>query len=268
MDLTTTVAALLAVLLYFTTTVRQVLGLARQTPMRRSHLLAITAIAALAHAVAITGLLFTSEGLHLGLFRVAALVTFTTLTLVLLLGLTRPLENLLVVGSPLAGSTLLLALLFDSGFQPIAAPAPGFTLHVIVAILAYAVLAMAVCQALITGWQEQQLRQHRRFAVLGSLPPLQTMERLLFELLWVGLGLLTLAIASGVYFLDDLFEQRVVHHTVLSSSSWIVFAILLMGRYRLGWRGRTAIRWTLAGFALLMLAYFGSKLVIEVILGP
>ncbi|MCH2098925.1 MAG: cytochrome c biogenesis protein CcsA, partial [Pseudomonadales bacterium] len=72
--------------------------------------------------------------------------------------------------------------------------------------------------------------------------------------------------ASGFLFLEDMFAQRVAHHTVLSIASWLVFAILLAGRWRLGWRGRTAIRWTLAGFTMLMLAYFGSKLVIEVIL--
>ena len=68
-------------------------------------------------------------------------------------------------------------------------------------------------------------------------------------------------------FLEDLFAQQVVHHTVLSIASWVVFAILLLGRHRLGWRGRTAIRWTLSGFFLLVLAYFGSKVVLEVILG-
>lgn len=265
--MTTAISGLLALCLYLAGTGLQVHALRQESPSPRRRLIGITFAGALVHAVAVAGLLLTPEGLDLGLFRVAALVSLAAICLILAFTLTRPLENLFVVMLPFAALTLAAALAFESTFDPIPAPAPGFVIHVVLAILAYAVLALAVCQALVTGWQERQLRRHRSFALLGTLPPLQTMERLLFEILWVGLGLLTLAIASGLYFLEDLFEQRVVHHTVLSSSSWIVFAILLLGRYRLGWRGRTAIRWTLTGFALLMLAYFGSKLVIEVILG-
>jgi ABC-type uncharacterized transport system permease subunit len=98
------------------------------------------------------------------------------------------------------------------------------------------------------------------------LPPLQVMENLLFELLWVGLVLLSIAIATGLFFLDDMFEQHVVHHSVLSMSSWLVFAVLLWGRYTLGWRGTTAVRWTIVGFLILALAYFGSKAVVELLL--
>ncbi|MCC5873576.1 MAG: cytochrome c biogenesis protein CcsA [Gammaproteobacteria bacterium] len=263
----TALTAIAAIGIYLVASGMQVVGLYRREPAPRPLLLALTGAAAIAHAFAVSGLLITPEGLNLGLFRVATLVALASVLLILALAISRPLENMLVVVMPLALLTLLGALLFDSAFEPIPAPDPGFAAHVILAILAYAVLAMAVGQALVTGWQERQLRQRRAAAVLGNMPPLQTMERVLFELLWVGLVLLTLAMGTGFYFLDNLFEQRVVHHTVLSMSSWMVFAVLLWGRYRLGWRGRTAIRWTLAGFVLLMLAYFGSKLVIEVILG-
>ncbi len=267
MTLVTALTGALALVIYLVATCMQVAGLARREPASRPLLLMLTAAAAIVHGIAVSGLLVTPEGLNLGLFRVATLVALTSVLLILALAISRPIENLFVVILPLAIVTLAAALLLDTGFQPIAAPDVGFSLHVILAILAYAVLAMAVCQALVTGWQEQRLRKHRAALILGNLPPLQTMERVLFELLWVGLALLTLTIASGLYFLEDIFEQRVVHHTVLSMSSWVVFAILLWGRYRLGWRGQTAIRWTLAGFALLLLAYFGSKLVIEIILG-
>ncbi|TVS13514.1 MAG: hypothetical protein EA417_16185 [Gammaproteobacteria bacterium] len=266
MSMITALSGVFALGTYLAAAVIQINGLARREPAARPLLLVLTAAAAIAHAVAASSLLVTPEGLHLGLFRVASLVTLTTVLLVLALAISRPIENLFVVTVPLAIMTLAGSLLLDTGFEPIPSPEVGFSVHVILAILAYAVLAMAVCQALVTGWQERQLRNRRAFAVLGNLPPLQTMERVLFELLWVGLTLLTLTIASGLYFLDDIFEQRVVHHTLLSMSSWVVFAILLWGRYRLGWRGRTAIRWTLAGFGLLLLAYFGSKLVIEIIL--
>lgn len=92
------------------------------------------------------------------------------------------------------------------------------------------------------------------------------MERMLFELLWMGLALLTIAIVSGAVFVDNLFAQHLVHKTVLTIAAWLLFATLLWGHYRLGWRSKTAVRLTLAGFALLMLAFFGSKLVLELIL--
>jgi ABC-type uncharacterized transport system permease subunit len=93
------------------------------------------------------------------------------------------------------------------------------------------------------------------------------MEGLMFEMIGIGFALLTLALLTGVLFLEDIFAQHLVHKTVLSICAWGVFAILLWGRWRFGWRGRTAIRWTVGGFVFLMLAYFGSKLVLELILG-
>ena len=92
------------------------------------------------------------------------------------------------------------------------------------------------------------------------------METMLFEILWVGLILLTLAIGSGMLFLEDIFAQHLVHKTVLTICAWALFATLLWGRHQLGWRSQTAVRFTLAGFLVLMLGYFGSKLVLEVIL--
>ena len=92
------------------------------------------------------------------------------------------------------------------------------------------------------------------------------METLLFELIWVGLALLTLAIGSGIIYLDDIFAQHLVHKSTLSIAAWLIFAMLLWGRHQWGWRSQTAVRWTLGGFATLMLGYFGSKLVLELIL--
>ncbi len=102
--------------------------------------------------------------------------------------------------------------------------------------------------------------------LIKHFPPLQSMESLLFSFLWAGWLLLSLSLISGWLFLDNLFAQHVVHKTLLSCTAWLVFGILLWGRHQLGWRGHKAIRWTIAGFFLLMLAYFGSKLVREFIL--
>ncbi|MDP6264478.1 MAG: cytochrome c biogenesis protein CcsA, partial [Pseudomonadales bacterium] len=120
--------------------------------------------------------------------------------------------------------------------------------------------------ALLLAFENRQLKRKGSFSLLKALPPLQTMESLLFELLWVGLIILTLSILTGFLYLEDMFAQHIVHHTLITLASWVVFVILLWGRHQLGWRGRTAIGWTLSGFGLLALGYFGSKLVAEIIL--
>jgi ABC-type uncharacterized transport system permease subunit len=103
----------------------------------------------------------------------------------------------------------------------------------------------------------------------ASLPPLMTLEALLFRIITLGFVLLSLTLGSGFVFSEELFGQaaRFNHKTVFGVISWIIFAALLVGRHGWGWRGRTALRWTLAGFAALLLAYVGSMFVLEVVLG-
>ncbi|MDX1799710.1 MAG: cytochrome c biogenesis protein CcsA, partial [Marinobacter sp.] len=113
--------------------------------------------------------------------------------------------------------------------------------------------------------QNRQLKQNYNSLLVRNLPPLQTMESLLFELVWAGVILLVLAITTGALFVNDLFAQHLVHKTVFSLVSLVVFVALLIGRYTQGWRGITASRWTLAGCLLLMIGFYGSKFVLELI---
>jgi ABC-type uncharacterized transport system permease subunit len=94
------------------------------------------------------------------------------------------------------------------------------------------------------------------------------MEKILFRIIWTGFLLLTMTLLSGIIFSQEVFGQSVTfsHKTLFGFISWGVFAALLIGRQFYGWRGRTAIRWTLAGFIILLLAYIGSKFVLEIIL--
>ena len=139
-------------------------------------------------------------------------------------------------------------------------------LHVLLSILSSGLLTLAVVQAATLAAQDRLLHAHRNHPLQNRLPSLQTMETLLFGLLGVGFFLLSLTLVSGLLFIDDLLAQHLAHKTVLSICAWAVLGTLLAGRWRFGWRGRTAIRWTFAGYAILMLAYFGSKLVLEVLL--
>jgi ABC-type uncharacterized transport system permease subunit len=108
----------------------------------------------------------------------------------------------------------------------------------------------------------------RRLADLPSaLPPLDALEKVMFRLIGTGFIFLTLALVTGFVFVTNLFEQHLIHKTVLSLVAWVIFGTLLVGRIRYGWRGRFAVLLTLSGFGFLVLAYFGSKFVLETLLG-
>lgn len=139
-------------------------------------------------------------------------------------------------------------------------------LHVVIALSAYALLSIAALQALAVAWQERSLRRKRFSLMLRALPPLSAMEELLFQYIVAGFALLTLTILSGALFIENLLAQHLVHKTVLTVFAWLVFGMLIFGRWRFGWRGRTAVRWTLIGMGVLLLAFFGSKFVLEVLL--
>ncbi len=139
-------------------------------------------------------------------------------------------------------------------------------MHVITSLLAWSLFAIASVQAILLWIQDKHLHNRQPGGFIKALPPLQTMESLLFELIVAGMILLTISLASGFLYLHDMFAQHLVHKTILSTIAWILFAILIWGRYRYGWRGQIALRWTLIGVFVLGLAYFGSKAVVELII--
>lgn len=143
-----------------------------------------------------------------------------------------------------------------------------FRLHLVLAMLAYSLFTIAILHALLMAVAERRLRW-RGADVASPLPPLLTLERLLFRLIGAAFALLTLTLATGFAFSETLFGRamRFDHKTVFALLSWLTFGGLLAGRALYGWRGRTALRWTLSGFVLLILAYVGSRFVLEVILG-
>ncbi len=256
-------AAILAIAAYAVTTFLQWRALSSRPIGSPVLLWSVVACALLLHGIVVLQQLHTPSGWNLGIFSVASTVNWLAVLLVAIFATRLPIANLLLLTCPLALLALLASIVLDGGRPAALDLEPE---HIIPSLLAYSVLFIAACQAVLLAIQEHRLRTTKSLFGLRLLPPLQAMENLLFELLWLGLVLLTIAIVTGLLFLDNMFEQRVVHHAVLSMSSWLVFAILLWGRYTLGWRGTTAIRWTLAGFVTLALAYFGSKAVIELLL--
>jgi ABC-type uncharacterized transport system permease subunit len=259
-------ASIVACLLYLSVAVLQYRSVRRKDSLPRPLLIAAAGLAIGLHGISAWLAVQTPEGINLGIFKISSLI-FWIINLAFVISLLwRPLENLLIVLFPLAGLAVLISALAPGNASPLEAIAPGLLLHIGSSVLAYAILTIAACQAAAVSAQDYQLRHRHTVGLVQMLPPLELMESMLFEIIWIGLILLTLSIGSGMVFLDDMFAQHLVHKTVLSIFAWWLFAILLWGHHKLGWRSQTATRFTLAGFALLMLAYFGSKLVLEVIL--
>src|SRR3989344_3914141 len=214
----------------------------------------------------LTGLMLPLSPSLLATLAAASLIAVAVSALTLLACSRIPVENLLLLLFPLGALTVLLAQFAPAGTVQIIDEEPGILAHILLSILAYGMFTIAVFQSLLLLLQDHQLKHKHPSGLIKNFPPLQTMESLLFGFLWAGWGLLSLSLLSGALFISDLFAQHLAHKTILSCFAWVVFAVLLWGRHQLGWRGHKAIRWTLAGFCLLMLAYFGSKLVREFIL--
>lgn len=256
----------LAIAIYLVAAAYLALRLKQGREPGRRWLLIAVALALVIHGAGVHQLIALPNALELGFFRVSSLL-FWVINLVVLLSCARkPLHNLFILLLPLSALGVLASLVGSGAGHPITLDY-ALASHVLLSILAYSLLTIATLQAVLLAWQNHQLKHHHPSGRVRLLPPLQTMEALLFEVLWAGHILLTLSIVSGMMFLDDLFAQHLAHKTVFSIAAWVIYSVLLWGRHQLGWRGYTAIRWTLAGFALLMLAYFGSKLVLELILG-
>ena len=219
------------------------------------------------HSVLLYGLLVMPHGLDLGYFNAVALAGWLMALIGLAVFLKPAFENLGIVLFPLAGTSMLLAELFPHDVLLMSDHSWPLDLHITTSMLAYSLLGVAALQALVLYLQERRLRHGRAGGVLSALPPLQEMERFLFQLIAAGFVLLTFALLTGLFFVRNFMDQHLAHKAILSALAWSVFAVLLWGRWRFGWRGRLAVRWTLIGFVSLLLAYFGSKMVLELILG-
>lgn len=184
-----------------------------------------------------------------------------------------PLDGMQPPALALAALAAPLPALFPGRAAGAVAASLEFKLHIAMAMLAYSLFTIAMLHALLMALLERRLHPGAGAGPLqgplGALPPLLTLERLLFRMIGAAFVLLTATLATGIAFSESLFGQplRFDHKTLFALLSWATFALLLAGRHWRGWRGRTALRWTLSGFVMLLLAYVGSRFVMEVLLG-
>jgi ABC-type uncharacterized transport system permease subunit len=237
-------------------------------PMQAWERVAI-AVALVIHAAGLYDALFAEVGMRFSFSFALSLMMWLAVLIYWLESFMARMEGMQPMVLPLAALCTVLPVFFPNVHLVANASATGFKLHFLAAMLAYSLLTLSALHAIFMGFTENALHKRSLKRSLGSLPPLLTMEKLLFRMLLVGFILLTLTVGSGVLFSEALFGKplTVDHKTLFAFASWGIFATLLIGRHAWGWRGKRALRWTLAGFALLILAYVGSRFVAEVILG-
>ena len=213
--------------------------------------------------------LFAPDGLHLGVANAVSAILWLTVLIYWVGNFFYRLDGLQALVLPLAAAAVLLAAVMPPARALPNTDLAAFKFHLLIAMLAYSLFTIASLHVALMALLERRLHDGTVTLVLQKLPPLLTMEALLFRIIWAGFVLLTLTLASGVVFSEELFGKAAPfnHKTVFGVVSWLIFAALLTGRRIYGWRGRMAVRWTLAGFLTLVLAYIGSKFVVEVVLG-
>ena len=221
------------------------------------------------HSVLLSQSLVADGGLYLGVGNAISLILWLTVLIYGLGSLYCRLDGLHALVMPAAAVAVVLPVVFPAARALANTETLAFRAHLLISMLAYSLFTIASLHVMLMAILEKRLHAGTLPAPLRGMPPLLTMEMLLFRIITVGFVLLTLTIASGVLFSEELFGKpaRFSHKTVFGALSWLIFAALLGGRWFYGWRGRTPVRWTLAGFFSLVLAYIGSKFVLEVLLG-
>lgn len=229
----------------------------------------VAAVPLLVHGALVAHTTFPSDGIHLGVGNAISLIVWLAVLIYWLGNIFQRLDGLQALVMPVAAVAVLLPLVLPA-HKPIPnTDFPILRLHLLISLLAYSLFTIASLHVLLMALIERSLHHGAVHAGPRRLPPLLTMEALLFRIIWAGFVLLTLTLLTGIVFSEELFGRaaRFNHKTVFGVLSWLIFAALLSGRHFRGWRGRIAVRWTLTGFFVLVLAYIGSKFVLEVLLG-
>ncbi len=224
------------------------------------------AAGALVHGLMVAMAIQSPAGLIISMTDSLSLIGWVIATTTVIMMVWRPLGLLAVALLTIAG-LLAIGTGWQSGFIEVTPPEWEMSAHIGLAALAAGWLSMSAVIVLLLAWQQQRLRARIPLGLLAQLPPVETMENTLFHIIAAGFAVLTLALVTGFFFVTDLLAQHLVHKMVLALLAWLVFGCLLIGRVRYGWRGTRALQFTLVGFASLVLAYFGSKFVLETLLG-
>ncbi|WP_198650090.1 cytochrome C assembly family protein [Zobellella maritima] len=257
--------AVLAMAFYLLAAIACVHNLLHPHHKGRQYGLAAALCALLLHSLWLFDAVILVPGQNLSMLNVASLVSLIICLLMTLLVSRFNVWLLMPVVYGFAGLLLVTDFLLPGSYSMHLETRPAILLHIGLALVSYSLLTIACLLAVLLGFLDHRLKKHK-LTNLPTMPPLMTIERYLFRLIFAGVVLLTLSISSGLFFLQEMFSPGKAHKAVLSIIAWCLYVTLLWGHHRLGWRGRKVIWATLTGSVLLTLAYFGSRFVSEILL--
>ena len=255
----------ITILLYFAISGYQFLLLKKQDDDQAKRLALFTIVPLACHGWLLYQSIDTEFGQNLSIFNVFSMTFWLVSMLIIFSSVKRKLGILVMTVLPITGLSLLASQSIGHQYL-IDASAPGYLAHTLISLAAISVISLAAIQSLFVSVLDSRLKHHPAPTVRG-IPALQDMEKFLYILIWTGFILLSFSILTAILFMPRTGAPIPLHKPILSISSWLVFATFLVGRHRKGWRGKTAVHWTISGFVLLFLAYFGTRTVLEFILG-
>ena len=262
-----TIIDMIAIGFYLSAAIWQGIALSGSLRYRKRILVFLGLFAVVFHAVLLHRWIDTVSGQNLAFLNMLSLVVWLVVVLVLVSSLRRPVDNLLLLVFPIATLSILLVHAFPRYSVINTRGDPRTLFHIFLGVLTFGTLCMAALQAGVLAFQERLLRDKPVSTLVQFLPPLETMESLLFQMVWLGFVLLSsLLVTSISFFFDAMITRYLLQKSILVVLAWCIFAILLVGRYRFGWRGRKAIYYTLSGVLLLIPVYFGSQWLLGILL--
>jgi len=260
------IAIVIAAALYSSIGFNQLLALKHGRKLPAGRTFWGLSIATLLAFYSVLSVLYDGYALNLGVFIFLAATTVGAMCVILIASRRYPTASLGAVLSPITAVAILTALLPSSVIIPLSELSTTMLVHIAASIVAFGFLLNATIQAALSAILSQHLHERKFSGFVAVLPPLQTMEALLFHYLILGVAALSLAIATGFITYDDLLAQHLAHKTVLSIVAWLFFGGLVVGHKLKGWRGHTATRLTLIGFCFLVLGYIGSEFVLQYVI--
>ena len=261
------VYTILALIAYTTSFWYVVMHLMSKRPSNPWFIAIVSGLGLILHSSVLYNDMVMPYGINYDVFNLMSFTSGLMLLLSLLYSTYRPVSALNLIGIPVAALGLILGFCFSEPNQIIEQHSLGLDFHIILSLSAYAVLLMATIQAVLIWFQNRELKKKQKKRIwVNFLPSYQAMESLLFDMLFTGFSLLSVALLFGFFTIDNFFAQHLAHKTAFSIVSWFVYGSLLIGHYKFGWRGQKAIRFTIIGFFLLAVGFIGSKFVLEMIL--
>ncbi len=242
-------------------------GLTNNEGIRSRRVLTMAGIALGLHVILLKDLILGGAGQNLSILNVASLISFIISSITTLAASRIRVWFLLPVVYSFAALNLCAATMLPGAFITHLEAHPHVLLHISFALFAYATLMIACLYAIQLAYLDNKLRSKKKLLINPNLPPLMLVERQLFKIILIGHALLTSTLATGLWFVGDMFAQGKAHKAIFSMLAWCVYTVLLWGHYQKGWRGRRVIWFSIIGAFLLTLAYFGSRFVKEVIIG-